>query len=598
MTAHDMLGWIGQAAGTIYRKYKVVSPVEDSNNRAYYEEIFFQNHPNISTDQYENDKIQTFQNMAGGIYLFDDFPVPANARTGTLTPWRNTLADYAMDFRRTAVKVWGRPATWRELFWVVWYKYAQTAQHLPTDDRYLNISLVEMRGDVFRFFMDLDLLFGSPMKEQRWDMLIENMAEHINQAIMACFPEVPSTSPIFFFTVLENVAYVKKPEGKVKRGVHIVWPNLAVDQKRAMLLAVAAEIYLSRSMGRVRDPTKGENSWRDVVDTSVYNSGLRIPGCAKAEVCKNPDNPACGQLHRNYHKIMKEAAAASKQGHRMIDGYAKALCCPDHSRKPSGMRFDKSTIYKVTRVWQAGDYVNLPDLVASYAIADPDRNAQSYNPCLMHLASIRTQETIPTEGFRQNKDLDAVWNIMSLESRSGVVSGKRPYGVKSERSSFARDHEIRVSGVLNAKLELIVRQCGLSKHYENIVITRVIGFPVHKSGKEIWLPTLGSEAPQKSLYREVVLCTTGEGSRFCLKKGAEHNSSTVKFHLGADGTLVQSCWSPKVYHFGTPCKNYTSAKVSKQAILSTAADKKVLVQIMTSPLEKDHSAKHAKTDDK
>ena len=87
------------------------------------------------------------------------------------------------------------------------------------------------------------------------------------------------------------------------------------------------------------------------------------------------------------------------------------------------------------------------------------------------------------------------------------------------------------------------------------------------------------------------MCTTGDGSRFCLKKGTEHNSNTIKFHLSYEGVLVQSCWSSKVHHFNKPCKSYTSAKIDKVFHLSDDKHLRTLNEVMTCPLEYDSSKK-------
>lgn len=68
-----------------------------------------------------------------------------------------------------------------------------------------------------------------------------------------------------------------------KRGIHMVWPGLVVDKDRAECLARAIDEYLTKDVPR--DLQRGENSWKDAIDLSVYKSGLRPVGCAKITPC-------------------------------------------------------------------------------------------------------------------------------------------------------------------------------------------------------------------------------------------------------------------------------------------------------------------------
>jgi hypothetical protein len=373
-----------------------------------------------------------------------------------------------------------------------------------------------------------------------------------------------------------------------------------------MRLAVAIEIGLSRHGARLRDPTKGENTWNDVVDTSVYSSGLRPPGCAKSIVCEMCGKSKLGWRHGNHNKNVVVPRRAPCKDQRETEEQNREAdtesantesvtmsCCVAHQRKPQGYRFPSESVYVLTRVFHQGVFEDIDRTLYQIPPINHERSSP-YDLTLMHLASIRCSPgSGATPGFRPNEDVRAAWNCLPPGARGGnaealqKLPAKRPYEIKSENKPFIVDHQLSISGHLKARLESMVRGSGLSNHYQRIVITKVVGFP---GNKDTWLPAIKGESRTLSLYREVVMCTTGEGSRFCLKKGAEHNSNTIKFHLNKDGILVQSCWSAKVHRYDRPCKSYTSLKEGKYFKLESPAHLELLKAVMTSPLIKSAAA--------
>lgn len=130
--------------------------------------------------------------------------------------------------------------------------------------------MVELRTPVFRFFVDLDTRFvDQPSSlEQPLRCLARVVAEAFAEGTPApealvCHANVP-----------------KQERDGIKRGFHVVWPDVyvtpatALELRRRMLEALETQ-----------HPAEGcglANGWANIVDSTVYTSnGLRMPWSAK-----------------------------------------------------------------------------------------------------------------------------------------------------------------------------------------------------------------------------------------------------------------------------------------------------------------------------
>lgn len=135
-----------------------------------------------------------------------------------------------------------------------------------------DIHLVEVKGEYFKFFVDVDYKSSQPLEDSEQDTIVECIYESVKRIIFdesesACM--VCKTKP-------------KQLEDGYKTGIHIIWRNVIVDNMSATLLAKQAVMDLTSAFG----PRGSGNSWDDVVDPSVYknkNTGLRMKFSTKPE---------------------------------------------------------------------------------------------------------------------------------------------------------------------------------------------------------------------------------------------------------------------------------------------------------------------------
>lgn len=92
---------------------------------------------------------------------------------------------------------------------------------------------------------------------------------------------------------LQRSGAAEREEDKVtkemgyRHGLHLYWPGIIVDKERAlqihssMVAGLMRETWTEEELG----PHTGLLPWDLYLDKSVYNSGLRLPGCVKTKKC-------------------------------------------------------------------------------------------------------------------------------------------------------------------------------------------------------------------------------------------------------------------------------------------------------------------------
>lgn len=507
--------------------------------------------------------------MTGGKWYFPDLPVPSPSvgivSSSGFQPrtkedrfcWpSDNMWQKSMRFRTRAMALLGRNATYEEMFWIAYMEWVTNSATCTELSRNFNLSLVETVTDIFKMYIDFDMKGGQPMDDDKeWKTFYRDVVRCCGKAIASCFPGIPIDSPLFEVTVLTTPRSVLVKEGVYKRGLHFVWRNLLVDRRTALKLVCAIDLELSEN-GPIRHREKGENMYEDALDVSVYSTGLRMPGCPKAELC-----PTCG-------KNRSKKVTQGTDNYTITQEYEKmlSLFCRGHTF-PRGYRFRKDTVYSVTKVFTGRGVVAKPDLSKS-TIVD-EENKEVFSLVLMHLASIRSSATTPTEGFRPPEKLQRLLNALPKDSDPRLASR---YDAKSEkfgaqitaaqrllgkrlstplsdhkRASFRRDHELLVPTKLLLKIQGIIR--GFDPQFRKVLLTNAMGFPVTKT---VLMP---DKRPVR--YHKVRFGTAGPGCTYCLKKGTFHHKSTVTFIINSDLCIVQGCWSPNM-HNGRVCCDTTS----------------------------------------
>jgi len=164
--------------------------------------------------------------------------------------------------------------------------------------------VIETRTPIFKFHMDLDIY---DIKETEW-ITIQEWIKDLQKILKEFFPTLENEK----LCAIVCTTDIKQGELKfnqvlTKVGVHIIWPNVFVDQKIALQLRKGFIQFFENKYGK----RPKFNIWEDVFDKCIYEgNGLRMVGCSKMNRCKKcckgnnnqgicPDN-VCngfGQIH-------------------------------------------------------------------------------------------------------------------------------------------------------------------------------------------------------------------------------------------------------------------------------------------------------------
>lgn len=144
----------------------------------------------------------------------------------------------------------------------------------------LNISVSEMRTNIFRFFIDIDFALTFELSSEQVVNLVEGIQEIINEVI------VPIDE---LYCIVSQSPPKAIDEVKIKNGIHIVWPRMYVDQLGARKLRdiIIQKLAMENDSHDWDAVINDTQDWESVIDESVYvNSGLRMMYSKKAEKCK------------------------------------------------------------------------------------------------------------------------------------------------------------------------------------------------------------------------------------------------------------------------------------------------------------------------
>jgi hypothetical protein len=367
----------------------------------------------------------THVGMTGGKWNFANKPLPqktvVTVVTGFTSPgpqftleWpESTFFKTSLTFRQRALKMIGREASYEDLFWLAYNEWvAFTFTEGATASPNYNVSLVEVVSPVFKMFVDFDLRTREEPDHMTWGAFVTKLGKTVAEAVVPCYSGSDSSDDMFLVTILTTPAWTSCDNGGYKRGIHVVWPNLLVTKETALKLHCVIELALC-SNGPRRDAAKGENPYNQAMDMSVYTTGLRLPGCPKAERCavcwknrsktKNPGRDNCSWSKAHMHN--------------------QKLFCPDHLRFPSGYIFRPETVYSIVELIDgSGSRVSLES--KKHVILDNDDTGSGYyDMTLRTLASIRTDADTPTPGFDAAERLKRSISIpQSLLSRYNPIT--------------------------------------------------------------------------------------------------------------------------------------------------------------------------------
>lgn len=506
--------------------------------------------------------------LTGGKLLWPDAPIPRHVSF----PSHAVFTKDVQLFRSVCPVLLGRDATYEDVFWLIYQAYLTSGARAKR-----NISITEsISAPCFKFFVDLDLTFGTSADAATWKIFVKTLVKHVAIAIAKSYPSLSTKNDsdrVLEFVVM-CTPYRPKGDGQQKAGIHLVWPNLIVDKPTALVLAVVLEEHLSSAIRR--DRAGGENSWRDAIDSSVYNTGLRLIGCVKATRC-----PKCAPI------LQSKRSAGTLRDH--VRDSQTELCHPD---VPTGFILgDVGTIYKLTHIVRADGVMYTPSLIreriSQFVYTDPATNTV-FDLSARALTSIRVPAgSIPTQGFFKPEHLCAEsemrdpWRRTTtlIDPVSGADLTERRRMSTQERT-LAGAKELIVDVDIHEKLEEALRR--FSPEYRDIQVDRVWGFPLVREPPLLPLPRNSVFASCRTKYKEVWVLVKGPGSRYCHQKHAEHATNRVRFVIDFKGRVVQGCWSIKTHGQDTACCKRTTSENSKLRYNLYDAYEKLMISLFAS----------------
>jgi hypothetical protein len=494
-------------------------------------------HPAVSAEDIEKG-VHTTTLMTGGKFLFNAETVPDHI------VFAKPFDQFHRNLRECAVRVLGRRETYEDMFWLI-LKYASTNKKSWDQDACLTEAISR---PYHRFFLDLDLLFAKEHDTAKdWVIYVRRICSSVGKAVMMCYPDVlTSRDPAgqFEFSVLSTKGYRAKKLSETvtvyKRGIHMVWPGVIVDRERAECMARLIDEHLTRDVPR--DVRGGENSWKDVIDLSVYRSGLRPVGCPKITPCA---------VCRSF--ALKSIGGHMDYNRRQMDF---KLCHPPNGFQSQG----EESVYSLDMI-SRGDgaalaRTNFKSRLDSHVLKD-EVTGREFDFSLQKLTSIRTTETEPTPGFLPPLHLRAPFarelSDFNVHVRQDPETGDYLPAPKRRNLNPRNSHPLVLSTVQMDAMTTILRN--FQAKYANIILDKVWAFRNEDASK--MLPPRDGHAPKKSLYTHLWFTVKGEGSHYCHHKVGMHTSNTIRFHVDYAGNIYQGCWCTKTYN-GKVCSKQTT----------------------------------------
>tara|TARA_Y100000389_G_C17467758_1_gene527272 strand:+ start:1745 stop:3007 length:1263 start_codon:yes stop_codon:yes gene_type:complete len=138
--------------------------------------------------------------------------------------------------------------------------------------KYINFKncIVEKKTDVFRFFIDFDILSTEILDINTYAVSVQNVMYNVyNKCEMKCI-----------ITKADNPKEIKKGDDVfIKQGYHFNWPDITVDKIVALRIRENILISLNTIYGK---PETFFDSWDKIIDKCVYDkNGLRLVGSDK-----------------------------------------------------------------------------------------------------------------------------------------------------------------------------------------------------------------------------------------------------------------------------------------------------------------------------
>jgi len=143
----------------------------------------------------------------------------------------------------------------------------------------------ENRTTIFKFITDIDFIDEYFLTDEQIQKLGKDMQKALKFLYKKDDVDAYERRVIICTTEQKNVDV----DGLtyIKTGIHMIWPNIKVNQNIGLILRSTLIQYMIHLLGK----RPSFNPWSDVFDYNVYtNTGLRMKGCSKLSNCKGCKN--------------------------------------------------------------------------------------------------------------------------------------------------------------------------------------------------------------------------------------------------------------------------------------------------------------------
>lgn len=428
-------------------------------------------------------------------------------------------------------------------------------------------ALVERLHDINRVFFDFDLKLQpdeSPPHLDRW----KEVATSVRNATKRCFPSLDE-SKFDAYVSMGKEPYIDK-KGKLKCGVHMIMPKLALQLETQRLLQLTVvEILNDKYNKSCKILCEGAKNldWGEIVDVEVYSGkgkgGLRTILSYKAKDC-----PMCN--NKREHKL--DCDNCNKYG-KVTDGrpYMPQVSIkhPANDWVEDGKASRNHSIFakNAVDVVEEDDTLNfeVPDDLAKRVRNASMKTYGSYNGVLINLTL-----------DRNNKNLKAAAKSIKAQTskKKRKRDGRKALGVQEWDDESQINESLKYAGnAFNGSKERVV----FDNNELHKRLTKFIGENV-KVGSFVYPYAKGKAEVNKKFIclsgykgqrvkQKFIVELSGEGSKYCITKKGTHTSRNAWFLLKEEG-FTQRCFSSnKDNAKQQPCHELsTNFKVAKMSV--------------------------------
>ena len=322
----------------------------------------------------------------------------------------------------------------------------------------------------------------------------------------------------------------------VKSGFHLIWPNLIVDQTRALHLREACIYAAKRELGERAPPA---NPYADVLDETVLmKNGLRMVGSDKMIKC------------------------------RVCLGTGRYLSMGKCNRCGGAKTVAENRVYVPYFV------VNKDGAADSALLHVVSREEDVFER--VRLSSLRVFATGPTPGF-VIPELAAIPASLSLLENGGVAvaaaNKKRARSIATSEDRESTEGKAASSRALSAGN---AQEIGDDKLMFGYVQDMIRGCVV--AGRKPWEHVTLKKFYLLKTSNRYMGKVVGVGANYCLNVSRQHSSSTVYFVVDAQG-LRQRCFCRKEGSSASACKTFASSCFPLAPMLRAAMFQSSLNQV-------------------